>query len=844
VALRANPSGNIYKSSLLPADGISFIEPVTHQEILRDASGNVYVSIPSLGAFYELSDDAVATVINGIDYISGLAVDPAHSISVADYRPADAPATVSVTYALSTNEFVLRWPGVLATTSYIVTLYSNTQYATTGGTILLTRTVATSPCTLQHAMIDGVFYYATVTSLPLNAWAPQRSDMVTLNSIVYTVPIASPSSTESVVVIGNNVYVSTEVPGNYYKLTDSMKSSVLNGVYYITEEVGSNINIPLQTYTSFVKPAISFVAGPLIQVEWATGKEAIVYLYRAISSTGADATLVAVMKSNRSSVIFPETVVRTAFYYAKVMIIVKGGLDECNCITGEEPLAIETTPIITLVGTQFPVNVYETATASPAPSPSSMYTVIEGSNTSVFISAEDGVYQLTDSMVYTLLNGIAYISRAAPATVNNIYLSDYSILQSPPAVTLEYARATNKCIISWLRVPNSTSYILRLYSNTTPSTSSGTIVTTVTATSPTTLPLVLSGLYYYATVMPYTGSIQGLLGTSQLLSSATVQITLPVVTGSSTTYDLVTVNGNQITGGNGFTLTDAMASTLANSILYISGQAAAGSNIYIDNYASQTPPPIQFFYSSATQTCIVEWDIIETVSSYTLTLYSNTIPSIVGGTVLYTSAAATSPTTIPLVLAQGLYYYVTLQPAGYTFLSISQIITYKGITYSVPLTTSSSLTQETIVVDEKGVFWGTAAGTGIYTKLQSNILQTILQNISYISGFTTDSAEDIALKRYLYATVPTVTLSYSTSANEWIIGWKYIPTATSYTVQLYRNTNASTTGGTLLFTQTGAISVTTISYASVTSGMYYYAAVLPVFPSLPGVAGISNLYTT
>lgn len=850
--IEANPSRNTYTTSLFPGSFSSTGSQET--PILIDVNGNVYVSIPSLGVFYELSDDAVATVINGIDYISGLAVDPSHSISVDDYRPTAAP-TITLTYALQTNEFVVAWPTVLNVTSYTISLYSSSTYSTTGGTLLSIVTASSSPITLQYTMVKDVFYYATVSTQPVNSWAPQYSPIVTLDSIRYTVPVNA-SMTEEVVIIGSTVYVSTDVPGTYYKLTDSMTSTVLNDIYCITKQSTAYVDINVKDYTSTIQPSITF-SPAYIKVEWTCAYSASsydVYLYSSPSADKRNATLLAVQKSTTPFILFPYTPSPTLFYFASVLAIESVGLQSC-CLLDDEPRALETTAFGSPVGQQITIPIYNQPTDSAccASTSEQAKTATILFNTHLYIAEPDGIYQFTDSMLYTILNGANYIASLSPATVHDIYLSDYSILQSAPTVSLSYTEASTQFIVSWTPLPNATSYVVYLYA--TNAITGGTPhvinISSGVTTSPLTITRTLSPTsYYYATVKPFSGTLAGVIGTSQFIAESSSQWIVPVSSSSSCdtheTQGTVTVNGPLVTVLEDTilsTLSDSMASSIMNGILYITSLAAQGSNIYLTDYASQAPPPVSLEYAVATNTCVVTWPPIEGATSYTVTLYSNTTASSsTGQVVAEVQGIARSPTTIPLILTNDLYYYATLQAfigstqQMYPIVGTTDLFTPGGVTYSIPLVNGCDVQRETIVVDENGVFYATMAN-GSYTHMSEEMVQSILQTVNYVSDFSTDSGKNIYLNEYSYVTVPRVALSYS--LQNFTIQWNYVPTATSYTVTLYKSTVPSMVGASIIFTQTLAMSVT--SFASTPEyGYYYVASVLPTFPNLQGMEGVSN----
>jgi hypothetical protein len=715
-------------------------------------------------------------------------------------------------------------------------------------------------------MVKDVFYYATVSTQPLNSWAPQYSPIVTLDSIRYTVPVNS-STTEEVVIIGSTVYVSTDVPGTYYKLSDSMTSTVLNDMYYISKQSKPYVDINIKDYTSTIQPSITFT-DTYITVDWTPAYGASsydVYLYSSPSADKRNATLLAVEKSTTTSILLPYTPSPTLFYFASVLAIESVGLQAC-CLLDDEPRGLETTAFGSPVGQQITMPIYGQPTDSACCASSSssekakavtiLFNTDVNVNTNVYVAGTDGIYKLTDSMLYTILNGTNYIASVSPATVNNIHLSDYSILQSAPTVSLSYTEATTQFIVSWTPLPNATSYVV--YLNATSAITGGIerviYISSGVTTSPLTIARVVSpSSYYYATVKPYSGSQGGLVGRSQYIAESSSQWIVPVSRSSSSsicdseeTQATITVNGSLVTVLEDTilsTMTDSMASSIMNGILYITRLAAQGSNIYLTDYASQAPPPVSLEYAVATTTCIVTWPAIEGASSYTVTLYSNTVASSSTGQVItQIQGTARSPTTIPLILTDGLYYYATLQAfigstqTMYPIIGTTDLFTPGGITFSIPLVNACEVNRETIVLDENGVFYATMAN-GSYTHMSEQMVQSILQTVKYVSDFSTDTGTNIYLNEYSYVTVPKVGLSYS--PQNFTIQWNYVPTANSYTVTLYRSTVPSMEGASIIFTQTLAMSVA--SFASTPEyGYYYVATVLPTFPTLPGMEGVSN----
>jgi hypothetical protein len=189
-------------------------------------------------------------------------------------------------------------------------------------------------------------------------------------------------------------------------------------------------------------------------------------------------------------------------------------------------------------------------------------------------------------------------------------------------------------------------------------------------------------------------------------------------------------------------------------------------------------------------------------------------------------------------MTDGLYYYATIQTSveQKQFFGVSELLSIRSITYSIPLVSNwCAPLPEVIVVDENGVYYA-ASTNGAYTRLSQEAVDTIVNSVDYISGFTTDTGQSVPVRDYGILTIPLVSLAYSDSAKEFMVFWKYVPTATSYTVTLYENTEASMNDAIVLFTQTNALSTVTFSHTPV-YGNYYFATVV----AIGGVEGVSNL---
>jgi hypothetical protein len=351
--------------------------------------------------------------------------------------------------------------------------------------------------------------------------------------------------------------------------------------------------------------------------------------------------------------------------------------------------------------------------------------------------------------------------------------------------------------VTWTAAPIVTTYTVSFYTNSTASTTGGTLLQTLTGvtgtTKSTTLPLVYA-TYYYATVVALTN-----VGTSTTsVSSSAIQFTPPPSTPAGVTMAAVPANTNTLSlswsassfsqsytvsfytnptnSTSGGTLvqtlsllntTSTTSQTLTAPGFYYatvtgvnttasSSPATSSATYYTPACGPVTNAAMSPYTGSGAVTVI--WTAAQYAASYTVVFYSNSSNSTSGGSAVQTLATTSTTQTSSVTLTQGNYYYAT-------------------VTATNPNLNSATVTTSTVLVVPIP-----ASPTGV-------TMTTWVTGVSVVT-----------------------------------VSWSAVTNATSYTVKYYSRATNATSGGTLV--QTVTATGTTSSSTAALSPAYYYATVV------------------
>ena len=393
---------------------------------------------------------------------------------------------------------------------------------------------------------------------------------------------------------------------------------------------------------------------------------------------------------------------------------------------------------------------------------------------------------------------------------SSIYVSTGNVYVDQPPTDVQISPWTSgetSMTATWTDAPNEISFTVSFYTNTTDSTSGGTLLQTITGVTGTskasTSPLVY-GKYYYATVF----GVTNVGNTTTTTSTNAVQflplplnpsaVTMPAVPANtnaitttwtassyseSYTVSFYTNPTNVVTGGTLVeTLTDITGTTASTTAALteagyyyavVSGVNSTGSSSPVSATAATfyTPAcgPVTNAavtpYTTGATSITVTWTTAPFATSYIVRFFTNSTNSTVGGSSFQlfnsVSGSATSQTTTTSI-TQGMYYYAEIQ----------------GINVN-----KNSETVRTSVI------WAVAAPAA----------PTGVTMTTWATGNTTVR-----------------------------VSWTAATRATTYTVSFYSVATNTTTGGTLLQTITDISGTFCLTTTALAPGSYYYAIVTAV----------------
>ena len=428
---------------------------------------------------------------------------------------------------------------------------------------------------------------------------------------------------------------------------------------------------------------------------------------------------------------------------------------------------------------------------------------------------------------------------------------------TPSSGTFTIAAATLIGTATWPRTLRTVSYSVSLYKNSIASTSGATLVSTVTGITASSVKFssLLTSTYYYFTVTSVNtyGSSLGPISSFAIPTVATA----PTITGfsvdSATMVATITwnatadtnsytiqlyKNSTQSTSGAtlvttstgitgltaGYTITPFYYHYILLTSVNLAGSSTASQSSYIISVIPSTPSTPTIVMNSATMVITVNWTTTQWAVTYNVALYSNTIQSTPGATLVSTTTNISGLTTTFSGLSPFTYYYVILTATNQTGTSSAQstyLISAAPPTPSPPiLYISSSLVGN--------AFWDAQPNAATYTvylysNASSNYSGTFLASNTSISGLST-TFSSLVQGTYYYATMTGTNSTGTSSASSNSSIAVYDP-AGLYSFTSFTFTNA---GATLQYGPTLAQCRTAYSSASwIAASNSYYFSVSP-----------------
>ena len=758
--------------------------------------------------------------------------------------------------SLTTFQAAVGWTASSYTNTYTVRFYQVVTQVTTGGSLFDTGSTALTTLTCTNILLNGYYYYATITSVnEFNSSSPVTTGATDLVANGPTNP-----STVRVTLLGNSVNA-------------SWTASVNADSYTVT-------------------------------------------FYQVITAVTTGGTVHETSSTGTTSKASSTTLLNGYYYYATVQAVNAFGTS--SIITANAPLLVTSilpsppsNVEVSFAGTQV------TATWTASLTNATSYRVIFYQNNTSSISGgiqfeSTTTYLLTKSSSIILLNDYYYY-----VTVEAVNANGYSAIITSATTTVQITgiAPTNPSVVAisfvgtqlratWTAsTKNAITYTVLFYQVASAVTTGGTLFETnslVAASPQLSSTILVNGFYYYATVTAinqYTSSSSIASATATALIT-TILPTAPTnvsvnfagtqVTASwtasaknATTYTIrfyqvssaVTTGGTlfeTVTGNTG--ITQLTSIVLVNGFYYYATVAAInvnGSSAIITSAASTTQittilptPPITPTIVFSPNYMTVTWTAsAKNATSYTVVFYQNTTSALTGGTLFETDSGISGTSQVTLTaLVYNQYYYAIVYGVN-TNGSSTGITTSTGVVAAfAPLaptdvTVSFSGTQVT-------ASWTASSYTSTYTIIFYEVASatttggTLFETVTGTTGVTQLTSIVLVNDKYYYATVRSVNpystsvaitsssstiqitgifptnpsnVSITLSGNKASVSWTASTKNTiSYTVVIYNPTTNVTTGGTILETATGITSTTFLSTNTLSSGQYYYATVTAI----------------
>jgi hypothetical protein len=273
---------------------------------------------------------------------------------------------------------------------------------------------------------------------------------------------------------------------------------------------------------------------------------------------------------------------------------------------------------------------------------------------------------------------------------------------------------------------------------------------------------------------------------------------------------------------------------------------------------SPISPTIVFSPNYMTATWIAS---VTNATSYRVVFYQNSTNATTGGTLFETDSGVSGISQVTLTsLVYNQYYYAiiygintngpsagvttsTAAVAAFAPLAPTNVtVSFSGTQVTASWTAGSYTSTYTVIFYQVvsatttgGTVFETVTGTAGTTQLTSLVLvnnQYYYATVQSINPYSTSaiitSASSTSQITGIYPTNPS-NVSISLSGNKASVSWTASEkNATSYTIIIYNPATNTTTGGTVLETDTGLTGTTTLSVNTLTSGQYYYATVTGV----------------
>jgi hypothetical protein len=772
------------------------------------------------------------------------------------------PSNVAVSFA--GTQVTATWTASPANaTSYRVIFYQNNNASTSGGIAFETTTGQTGTTQLSSSvLLNDYYYYATVQGVNANgSSAPITSANTTvqITGILPTLPtsvtisfagtqltatwVASAKNPGTYTVVFYQVPTRITTDGIIFETdvgsTSSPQSTttvLVNGYYYYAKVIavnayGSATPVASATATSLITTilptvpsnvAVSF-AGTQVTATWSpsafNATSYTVRFYQVASSQTTGGTLFETDAGQAATTQLSSTVLLNGYYYYATVagINVNGSSAQVTSaaatiqITGIAPTN-PTAVAIGFAGTQLTAS-WTASTKNALTYTVVFYQVATAVTTGGTLFETDSLIAASPQQSSTILvNGYYYY---ATVTAINQYTTSSTIASatSTALITTILPTAPSNVAVSFAGTQvtatwspsafNATSYTIRFYQVASSQTTGGTLFETdagQTGTTQLTSTTLLNGYYYYATVAGINVN-----GSSAIITSAaaTVQITtiLPSVPISPT----IVFSPNYMTA--------SWTASLTNIISYI-----------VEFYQNTT--------ATTTGGTLFETDSgISGLSQVTLTslVYNQYYYAIIYG--VNTNGSSAGVTTSTAAVAA----FAPLAPTNVT-------VSFSGTQVTASWTASSYTSTYTIIfyqvasaVTTGGIVFETDTGQAGTSQLTSSVLvnnQYYYATVTSVNPYSTSSAivssSSTVQISGIYPTDP-FTVSISLSANYAYISWNAsAKNAISYTVVIYNPTTNTTTGGTVLETDTGLTGISTLSVNTLTSGQYYYATVTAI----------------
>lgn len=781
--------------------------------------------------------------------------------------PIQTPFVTIAPYTSGDTTLTASWgAGDINIPTYTVTVYSNTTSATTGGTLVQSTTSYVGTSITISSLIQEKYYYVTV--MGRNPRKSSANTVRTSNSVQVISAPGTPASASMNAWSNGQTVVTASWPTTplaatynvnfYYNTTNSTDSSgatffesvtgvagtsasttnsLIYSVYYFATVTAVNTTgSSLPRITSGTAYPVIYAPTNVAMSAWTTSSSTTPVTWTASSSIGATytvsfysnsinstsgGTLLEVKTGVTGTTASPTANVSIGtYYYASVT----ANLASNSSTTITTPTAV--VPIIFP-----PTNVAMTAwgaastttpvTWTPISLAGATYTVVFYTNATnsttggTLLETKTGVTGSTASPSTQVALGTYYYATVQATTANGNSTTVTTstavtpVINPPSAATMSAWTGQTSVTATWTASTTTAglTYTVSFYSAATNVTTGGTLFETftgVSGTSRATTASLVYGNYYYATV-----TAVNILGNSSTITTAGTV--------------------NPIIG--------------------------APTNVAMTAWtASSTTTPVTWTASTTSGV------------SYTVSFYTNVTNSTAIGTatLVETKTGVSGTTTSPATqVVKDLYYFATVQAVAPAAGGSSSATTSTGT--SRPIINPASTATMTAWAAGQGAVtanWTastTTAGVSYtvsfyYAATNVQTGGTLFQTFTGVTGTTKATTNTLVFNVFYYATVTAVspigsstsiTTAASPSANP-LLGlptnvamatWNYGQTSTpatwtasttpgaTYTVVFYSNSTNSTSGGTLLETQTGVTGTTASPAATLVQDTFYYATV-------------------